>query len=135
VVNRTKKVAVFIQMPSVMFQTSLDRTPERNNVLPRGLGTRQICTESRELPINDICQRAPQKEQQGCSLAAIQVQAVSLGHHKPTSDTRVASLASSLVRTYSSQITDHTQLRRCTEITDNLMPSIPASITPHPHTI
>jgi hypothetical protein len=37
----TKKVAVSIQMPSVIFQTSLDRNPERKKFLPIGLVTRQ----------------------------------------------------------------------------------------------
>jgi hypothetical protein len=40
-VNPTKKVAVFIQMPSVMFQTSLEETSERINFSPIGLVTRQ----------------------------------------------------------------------------------------------
>lgn len=40
-VSPTKKVAVFIQMPGVMFQTSLVETSERIKFSPIGLVTRQ----------------------------------------------------------------------------------------------
>ena len=41
-VSPTKKVAVFIQMPGVMFQTSLVETSERIKFSPIGLVTRQL---------------------------------------------------------------------------------------------
>src|SRR5277367_6702209 len=58
-VSPTKKVAVFIQMPGVMFQTSLVETSERIKFSPIGLVTRQVSSGRILFILADSPSRSP----------------------------------------------------------------------------